>query len=149
MRKIIRSTGSRRPDGRDPIDAPAQEGRAQGHSGPNGLARIKLSRRWWLGTARAADRIVGCHWQRHPIGALNQPPTLELSFIDKPKEENMADDKTKIGGTDRRRVAAEQQYEVSYFARKHKISSADARSIIQQAGNSREKANDLASKARR
>jgi hypothetical protein len=72
-----------------------------------------------------------------------------LSFMDRPKEENMADDKTKIGGTDRRRVAAEQQYEVSYFARKHKISSADARSIIQQAGNSREKANDLASKARR
>jgi hypothetical protein len=79
---------------------------------------------------------------------LNQRTALELSLIDRPKEENMADDKTKTGGADRKRVAADQQYEVSYFARKHKISSVDARSIIQQAGNSRDKANDLASKSK-
>jgi hypothetical protein len=60
----------------------------------------------------------------------------------------MADDKTKTGGADRKRVAADQQYEISYFARKHKISSANARSIIQQAGNSRNKANELASKSK-
>jgi hypothetical protein len=45
---------------------------------------------------------------------------------------------------DRKLVAKEQQYEVSYFARKHKISAADARSILQRAGRSREKANQLA-----
>jgi hypothetical protein len=41
-------------------------------------------------------------------------------------------------------VASRQQYEVSYFARKHRISAADAREILQRAGRSREKANELA-----
>lgn len=45
---------------------------------------------------------------------------------------------------DRKLVASEQQYEVSYFAKKHRISAADARSILQSAGRSREKANELA-----
>lgn len=45
---------------------------------------------------------------------------------------------------DRKLVAASEQYEVTYFARKHRISAADARAIIQQAGRSREKANELA-----
>jgi hypothetical protein len=36
-------------------------------------------------------------------------------------------------------VAKGQQYEVSYFARKHRISAADARSILQRAGRSRDK----------
>lgn len=45
---------------------------------------------------------------------------------------------------DRKLVAREQQYEVSYFARKHQISTADARSILQRAGRSRENANALA-----
>ncbi|SFZ80799.1 Protein of unknown function [Devosia enhydra] len=56
----------------------------------------------------------------------------------------MADDKSKIGGQDRQRVAANQQYEVKYFAQKHRISAADAREVIQQAGGSRDKANELA-----
>jgi hypothetical protein len=56
----------------------------------------------------------------------------------------MADDKSKTGGADRREIAKGQQYEVSYFARKHRISAADARTILQQAGRSREKANELA-----
>lgn len=47
---------------------------------------------------------------------------------------------------DRKLVASKQQYEVGYFARKHRISAADARAILQQAGRSREKANELASK---
>jgi len=45
---------------------------------------------------------------------------------------------------DRKLVAKSQQYEVAYFARKHRISAADARSILQRAGRSREKANELA-----
>lgn len=38
-------------------------------------------------------------------------------------------------------IASKQQYEVSYFAKKHRISAADALSILRQAGRSREKAN--------
>jgi len=57
-----------------------------------------------------------------------------------------ADDTRKRGAADRRRVAAGQPYEVSYFARKHKISTADARDIIRQAGSDRDAANALASK---
>lgn len=54
------------------------------------------------------------------------------------------DDKSKTGGADRRQVAKTQQYEVGYFARKHRISAADARAILQEAGRSRDKANELA-----
>jgi hypothetical protein len=54
------------------------------------------------------------------------------------------DDKAKRGGADRRRVASGQPYEVSYFARKHGLSTAEARAIIKQAGNDRARANQLA-----
>jgi hypothetical protein len=52
---------------------------------------------------------------------------------------------------DRKLVAKSQQYEVRYFATKHRISAADARAILQEAGRSRDKANLLAenSKARK
>ena len=56
----------------------------------------------------------------------------------------MADDKSKRGGPDRSRVSAEEQYEVAYFAKKHGLSQDRARQIIQQAGPSREKADELA-----
>ena len=56
----------------------------------------------------------------------------------------MADDKTKKGGPDRKRVAGEQPYEVGYFARKHGITSEEARKIIKRAGASRERADALA-----
>jgi hypothetical protein len=59
-------------------------------------------------------------------------------------KEDVMDDKGKTGGSDRRQVAKSQQYEVSYFAKKHRISAADARAILQEAGRSREKANELA-----
>ena len=49
---------------------------------------------------------------------------------------------------DRKLIAATQQYEVSYFAKKHRLSMADARSVLQRAGSSREKANALAEKER-
>jgi hypothetical protein len=60
----------------------------------------------------------------------------------------MADDKSKRGGQDRRRVARGQAYEVSYFARKHGLTAEQARKIIEQASGSREKANRLAEKKR-
>lgn len=61
----------------------------------------------------------------------------------------MADSKTKRGGADRRRVAANQPYEVSYFARKHGLNREQAEKIIQQTGGDREKANAAAQSAPR
>lgn len=58
----------------------------------------------------------------------------------------MADDKTKRGGKDRRLVAGGQAYEVSYFARKHEITAEQARGLIEQIGNSREKLKTAAEK---
>jgi len=58
----------------------------------------------------------------------------------------MADDKSNRGGGDRRRVAAGQGYEVSYFARKHGISSQQARDLIKKVGNDRDKLNAAAEK---
>lgn len=50
---------------------------------------------------------------------------------------------------DRKLVASEQQYEVAYFAKKHRISAAEAREVLQQAGRSRQKANELAEAGKR
>ena len=61
----------------------------------------------------------------------------------------MADDKTMRGGADRRRIAAGQQYEVKYFAAKHRLSFSDAREVLRKAGTSRDKANELAAKRER
>jgi len=52
-------------------------------------------------------------------------------------------------GMDRKLVAKSQQYEVAYFSKKHRISAADARSILQRAGRSREKAKKLATSEKR
>jgi hypothetical protein len=46
-------------------------------------------------------------------------------------------------------VARTEQYEVRYFAAKHRISAADAREILQNAGRSRDKANELARASKR
>ena len=54
-----------------------------------------------------------------------------------------------MASMDRKLVANQAQYEVNYFARKHKISAPDARSILQRAGISRKKANALAESERR
>ena len=61
----------------------------------------------------------------------------------------MPDDKKKVGGTDRKRVAGGEGYEVSYFARKHDISTEQARDLIKKIGNDREKLNAAASKLKR
>lgn len=66
----------------------------------------------------------------------------------RPKRKSGGDDKSKRGPADRRRVAISEPYEVSYFARKHGISAAQARDIIREAGPDRKAANALA-KARK
>ena len=58
----------------------------------------------------------------------------------------MADSKTKRGGADRRKVAKGEAYEVSYFARKHGITAAQARGLIDKVGNDRDKLNKAAAK---
>jgi len=58
----------------------------------------------------------------------------------------MADDKSKRGGADRRRVAAGEGYEVQYFARKHDITKDQAEALIARVGNDRDKLNAAASK---
>jgi hypothetical protein len=58
----------------------------------------------------------------------------------------MADDKTKRGAGDRARVAAGEDYEVGYFARKHDITTQEAEDLIKQVGNSREKLDEAAAK---
>lgn len=47
---------------------------------------------------------------------------------------------------DRSRVAAGQGYELGYFARKHGLSRAQAKSLIERVGNDRAKLNAAAEK---
>lgn len=58
----------------------------------------------------------------------------------------MADNKSKRGGADRRRVAGGEGYEVNYFARKHGISKDQAQKLIDRIGNDREMLNTAAGK---
>jgi hypothetical protein len=61
-------------------------------------------------------------------------------------EVEMADNKSKRGPADRRRVAGGEGYEVQYFARKHQISADQARKLIDRIGNNRDKLNKAAEK---
>jgi hypothetical protein len=62
----------------------------------------------------------------------------------------MADDKTKTGGADRRRVALEQPYEVEDFHQQHKhLSHDDAVRIIRETGGDRARADAAAEQLRR
>jgi hypothetical protein len=58
----------------------------------------------------------------------------------------MVDDKNLRGPRDRAKVSGSEPYEVGYFAKKHGITTERAREIIHEAGNSREKADQLASR---
>ncbi|MDB5318330.1 MAG: hypothetical protein JWO24_4174 [Rhodospirillales bacterium] len=58
----------------------------------------------------------------------------------------MADDKMKRGGADRQRVAANEPYEVEYFARKHGLSRQEAERLIREIGNDRAKLDAAAEK---
>jgi hypothetical protein len=61
----------------------------------------------------------------------------------------MADDKSKRGNADRRRVAGGEGYEVSYFARKHDITKDQAEGLIKRIGNDRAKLNAAAEKLKK
>lgn len=54
--------------------------------------------------------------------------------------------KARGGSRDSSRVAGGQGYEVNYFARKHRITARQARDLIKQVGNNREKLNAAAEK---
>jgi hypothetical protein len=51
----------------------------------------------------------------------------------------MADNKKARGKADRSKVSKSEAYEVAYFARKHGISAAQTRALIDKVGNSRTK----------
>jgi hypothetical protein len=59
---------------------------------------------------------------------------------------NMPDSKKRRGGSDRRKVAAGEPYEVGYFAKKHDITRDQARELMRQIGNDRDKLNEAASR---
>ncbi|RYE45689.1 MAG: DUF3606 domain-containing protein [Hyphomicrobiales bacterium] len=56
----------------------------------------------------------------------------------------MADDKKKVGRSDRTRVAQSEDYEVNDFAHRHGISAQRALEIIAEAGGSRDWADEIA-----
>jgi hypothetical protein len=58
----------------------------------------------------------------------------------------MVGNKKKTGTADRRKVAANEGYELAYFAKKHGISQDLARAMIKKIGNNREKLNEAAEK---
>lgn len=58
----------------------------------------------------------------------------------------MADNKKARGKADRSKVAKGESYEVAYFARKHGITAAETRALIDKVGNDREKLNKAAEK---
>ena len=61
----------------------------------------------------------------------------------------MADDKSKVGGSDRGRVALDQPYEVEDFHQKHKhLSHEDAKRIIRETGGNRARADAAAEQLR-
>src|SRR5690606_26206091 len=82
-------------------------------------------------------------WCASVIGSLARSAT-GIGVPVRQRRLRMADDKSNVGAQDRSRVAAGQQYEVAYFAEKHGLTMDDARAIIEQAGPSREKADELA-----
>ena len=51
----------------------------------------------------------------------------------------MADDLGNVGERDRDRVSASEGYEVDYFARKHGLTTEQARELIERVGNDRAK----------
>lgn len=49
----------------------------------------------------------------------------------------MSDDKSKQDARDRNQVAADEDYELDYFAEKHGLTRAEARALIEKHGNGR------------
>ncbi|MBX4996686.1 DUF3606 domain-containing protein [Rhizobium lentis] len=61
----------------------------------------------------------------------------------------MADDKSKRGAADRRRISASEPYEVRYFAKKHGISRDEAEKIVKRHGSDRNEANKAAERLKK
>lgn len=61
----------------------------------------------------------------------------------------MSDEKTKKGQQDRSRVAAEEGYELRYFAKKHGITVDQAEQLIREHGNRRSELDAAAEKLKR
>jgi hypothetical protein len=61
----------------------------------------------------------------------------------------MADDKTFVGGQDRKRVAGEEEYEVQAFAQRHGMTPQEVRDMIERIGNDRDALEREAAKLRR
>ena len=61
----------------------------------------------------------------------------------------MSDDKSFVGGQDRARVAAEEDYEVQTFARRHGMTPDEVREMIGRIGNDRVALEREAAKLRR
>lgn len=60
----------------------------------------------------------------------------------------MADNKKARGKADRSKVAKGEGYEVAYFARKHGITAAQTRALIDKVGNDRDKLTKAAQKVK-
>jgi hypothetical protein len=71
-----------------------------------------------------------------------------LTFVPA-KEDEMADDKSLVGGRDRARVSGSEDYEVRDFASRHGLSPDEVREMIKRVGNDREALEKEAMKARR
>ena len=61
----------------------------------------------------------------------------------------MADNKKARGKADRSKVSKSEGYEVSYFARKHGITAAQTRALIDKHGNDRDTLNKAAGKLKK
>jgi hypothetical protein len=61
----------------------------------------------------------------------------------------MPDDKSFIGGADRARVAANEDYEVEAFARRHGMTPGEVRELVARVGNDRDALEREAAKLRR
>lgn len=73
--------------------------------------------------------------------------SCRICMLERNKRFDMAKERTTRGRRqDSSRVAAGQGYEVRYFARKHGLSTDQARNLIQRIGNDRAKLNAAAEK---
>jgi hypothetical protein len=110
--------------------------------GANTLDVVKLPR-----TAQAAAEDRGNRGRSHWRDSWNLLCAMPVDRKAQSSQESpMADDKSKRGGPDQSRVAGEQAYEVKYFAQKHGISQEQAKRLIDQIGNDRQKLDQAAEK---
>ena len=100
-----------------------------------------------IGLAAAAAAVTGVVYARRR--SATAAPRSKAAPRAKAAPRTKGDDKSKRGKPDRSRVAAGEQYEVQYFARKHGIKAAEARAILKEAGPNRDAANALAARRKK